>query len=62
MKLTAMRVAGSTRAALRQVLLSRDLADQTDAVLDKAVRLARQEMGKRRPSNLDEERSASQLH
>ena len=57
-----MRVAGSTRAALRQVLLSRDLADQTDAVLDKAVRLARQEMGKRRPSNLEEERSLSQLH
>ena len=53
-----MRVAGSTRAALRQVLLSRDLADQTDVVLDKAVRLARQEMGKRRPTNLEEERSA----
>ncbi|CAE7243911.1 unnamed protein product [Symbiodinium sp. CCMP2592] len=53
-----MRVAGSTRAALRQVLLSRDLADQTDAVLDKAVRLARQEVGRRRPTNLEEERSA----
>ncbi|CAE7243914.1 unnamed protein product [Symbiodinium sp. CCMP2592] len=53
-----MRVAGSTRAALRQVLLSRDLADQTDAVLDRAVRLARQEVGRRRPTNLEEERSA----
>ena len=52
-----MRVAGSTRAAIRQVLLSRDLSDQTDAVLDKAVRLARQELGRRRPSNLDEERA-----
>ena len=56
-QLIAMRVAGSTRAAIRQVLLSRDLSDQTDAVLDKAVRLARQELGRRRPSNLDEERA-----
>ena len=42
-----MRVAGSTRD------------NQTDAVLDKAVRLARQEAGNKRPTNLEEERSAS---
>ena len=42
-----MRVAGSTRDK------------QTDAVLDKAARLARQEVSKRRPTNLEEECSAS---